>query len=107
MAERRSLFEVLSELHYKDKKRDWVETTGVYTGKFNKDAVAKKTGYVLETYSEYEVKYNVEGKPHYGWYSFYPLPDPDPIDLSGQIVQVRYNKRKPYIFEITDGGDIC
>ena len=34
-----------------------------------------------------------------GYYIFHPLPDPSIEEIEGMTVRIRYNQKKPYIFE--------
>lgn len=97
-----NLFEILVNLNHKNRTKSWVETSAVFTGKRNRAANASKVGYKDVDYYEYEIIYNVCGKEQRGWYTFYPLPDPDIEEIKDSSIKIKYNKRKPYIFEVDE-----
>ena len=80
-------------------KNNWIETTATFTGKRNKAASKTKVGFRELDYYEYEITYTVGGKEKRGFYSFYPLPDPETEEITGRTMKIKYNKKKPYIFE--------
>lgn len=93
-----NLFKLFLKLHSNNTK-SWIETTATFTGKRNKAAGRTKVGYCERDYYEYEITYFVGDKKRRGYYSFYPLPDPKPEAIEGKTMRIKYNKRKPYIFE--------
>lgn len=97
-----NFFELMVNLNHRDKTLSYVETTATFTGKRNIAGRMTKTGTVHEMdYYEYEIEYEAKGKLRRGFYSFYPLPDPEPDEIKGKTIGIRYNKRKPYLFEKT------
>ena len=80
-------------------KTTWVETTATFTGKRNKAASRTKVGYRELDYYEYEITYSVGDEKRRGFYSFYPLQDPSIEEIEGKTMKIKYNKRKPYLFE--------
>ncbi len=80
-------------------KETWIDTTATFTGRRNKAACRTKTGFGELDYYEYEIIYLVGDKEKRGFYSFYPLPDPEIEDIKGKTMKIKYNKKKPYIFE--------
>lgn len=93
-----NLFEFFVKLHNGSTK-SWIETTATFTGKRNKAANRTKVGYREEDYYEYEITYFVGDRKKSGYYSFYPLPDPEIEEIEGETMRIKYNKRKPYLFE--------
>lgn len=100
-----NLFEFFVKLNYKVRTKSWIETTATFTGKRNKAAAITKVGYRELDYYEYEIIYDVSGKKKSGWYKFYPLPDPEVNDIQGKSIRIKYNRRKPYIFENVGNED--
>lgn len=98
-----NLFEFFSKLHSNTTK-NWIETTATFTGKRNKAASRTKTGYFEKEYYEYEITYLVGDKTQRGYYSFYPLPDPEVEEIQGTTMQIKYDPKKPYRFEPWDGA---
>ena len=84
--------------HYRD-PRKWIETEGIFTGKSETAVVRTRVGPRKANYRAYEVAYYANGNRLHGWYTFHPLPDPEPKELAGKKIRIRYKKRKPYIFE--------
>ena len=84
------------------RKKFWIETTATFTGKRNKAASRTKVGFRELAYYEYEISYFVDGKEKRVYYSFYPLPDPEIENITGKTIRIKYNKKKPYLFETTE-----
>ena len=97
-----NIFEFFSKLTHPSSKRGWIETQAVFTGRFEKAAKGKAGRYIEADYNEYQIKYLSSEKERYQWYIFYPLNDPDPEDIKGQELRIRYNKRKPWLFEAVE-----
>ena len=83
-------------------KESWIETTATFTGKRNKAASRTKVGFTELDYYEYEIKYMVGDKEKRGYYSFSPLPDPEIEEINGKTIRIKYNKKKPYLFEVAE-----
>ena len=96
-----SLYGFFLKSHEKSTK-SWIETTATFTGKRNKAASRTKVGYRELDYYEYEITYSVGDKKKSGYYSFYPLPDPEIEEIEGKTMRIKYNKKKPYIFEAVE-----
>ena len=94
-----NLFEFFVNLNHRSHAGSWVEATAVFTGKRNQVSVRSKSGYHTQEYYEYEILYRTEEKEQRAWYTFYPLPDPEVDAVQGEKIRIRYNRRKPYIFE--------
>ena len=56
-------------------------------------------GFLFAPLLKYEIKYYTNDEERTGWYVFHPLDDPDPNDIAGQELHIRYNKNKPWLFE--------
>lgn len=95
-----NLFEIFSSLNHKSRISSWIETTATFTGDRNRAAARTKTGFREKEYFEYAITYDVSGKTQTGYYSFYPLPDPEIDEIKGKTIKIKYNKRKPYLFEL-------
>ena len=94
-----NLFKLIFRVtHYRNPTM-WIETDGVFTGKSEAAIIRTRLGPRKADYTAYEIVYDAAGKRLRGWYSFHPLPDPDPEELKGNKIRIRYRKRKPYIFE--------
>ena len=93
-----NLLEFFSKLH-SNRTKSWIETTATFTGRRNKAASRTKVGYCELDYYEYEITYFAGDKERRGYYSFYPLPDPEIAEIKGQTMRIKYNEKKPYIFE--------
>lgn len=93
-----NFFELLSSLH-NSRTKSWIETTATFTGKRNKAASRTKTGYRELDYYEYEITYIAGGKEKRGFYTFYPVRDPELEEIEGKTMRIKYNEKKPYIFE--------
>lgn len=92
-----NLFEFFTKLH-NDSTKSWIETTATFTGRRNKAMSRTKIGYRELDYYEYEITYYAGDKKKRGFYSFYPLPDPEIEEIEGESMKIKYNKKKPYIF---------
>ena len=100
-----NLFELVGRLTHPEKRAGWEETTAYFIGE-SRASRRTKSGYypMLNTFSgleclEYKICYYVEGKEHTGWYLFFPGPDPDPEEMRGSSMRIRYKKSRPEIFE--------
>ena len=107
------LFELFTKLTHPEKRVGWVETTAYFTGDTQKPARGRVTGYhpqSLYTFSgadflEYGIKYYADDRERIGWYVFSPLPDPDPEEIKGTTIKIRYKKSRPWIFENVENFD--
>ena len=99
-----NLFEFFSKIR-NNRTKSWIETTATFTGKRNKAAGRTKIGYSELDYYEYEITYLAGDKEKHGYYSFYPLPDPEIEEIKGETIKIKYNKKKPYIFEAVEWTD--
>jgi hypothetical protein len=95
-----SIFELFLKLNHPSKKAGWIETRAVFTGKVEKAAVGKPGHYHEADYYEYEIKYSADDEERMGWYVFHPSPEPDPEDIKGTCIRIRYNRKKPWSFEV-------
>ena len=94
-----NLFELFFRItHYRNSNL-WVETEGVFTGKSETANIRTRLGPRKAHYNAYEIVYYANGERLRGWYSFYPLPGPEPEELAGNRIRIRYRKTKPFIFE--------
>ena len=87
------------KLRNKSNNDSWIETTATFTGKKNKASVKTKTGFREVDYYEYEIVYRTDINEQHGWYTFYPLPDPEIEEIKGKCINIAYNKNKPYEFK--------
>lgn len=94
-----NLFELVLKLNNPSERKGWRETTAYFTGKCEKAAVGKPGHFKQAEYNEYEIRYMTNGKERLGWYTFHPLDDPDPDELKGTELRIRYHERKPWRFE--------
>jgi len=102
-----NIFELFVKLTHPVKKSGWVETTAYFTGEYRSP---RRTGMgrypspvrvsSATNYYEYMIRYYTEDGERTGWYLFYPGPDPSPEDIRGLTFQIRYRKRRPWIFEM-------
>ena len=93
------LFEYFVRLTHHRDERKWETAEAVFTGKCEKAAVRTRMGPRPAAYNAYEIAYEANGVQCRGWYTFHPLEDPDPKELAGSTMMIRYRKNKPYIFE--------
>ena len=93
------IFEFFLKLNHPSRKTGWIETNAIFTGKMEKAAVGKPGHYKTVNYNEYEVKYLTGNGERKGWYVFHPAPDPEPEDIKGTNLRIRYNCKKPWLFE--------
>lgn len=101
-----NIFELFVKMTHPEKKAGWVETTGYFTGETRKPYVGRNSGRKeiitrldAENCREYAIRYYAEDKERIGWYLFYPLPDPDPEEIEGESMKIRYKKKRPWIFK--------
>ena len=100
-----NLFDFFSKFTHKTNTRNWIETTATFTGRRNKAAARTKAGFHELDYYEYEITYDVDGKRKRAWYTFYPLPDPEPGEIQGNHMRIKYNKHRPYIVEYAEENE--
>lgn len=95
-----NLFELFVNHNQRAKEKAGIVTTATFTGKRNiaGTLTRMKTLRKLDYY-EYEIEYFANGEKRKGYFTFSPLPDPEPEEVMGTTIQIRYNKKKPYIFE--------
>ena len=94
------IFDHIMNLSNPKERPGWVNTTGTYTGNVRKGLTGRAGNYGHNNINEYEYRYYAEDEERFGYQRWYPLPDPDPEELKGQTVNVRYNKKKPYMVEV-------
>ena len=94
-----NFFELIFRITHYRNPHMWIKTDGIFTGKSEAAIIRTRLGPRRADYSAYEIEYYANGKRLREWYSFHPLPDPAPEELKGSKIQIRYKKRKPYIFE--------
>ncbi|MCR5654797.1 MAG: hypothetical protein K6G07_04085 [Lachnospiraceae bacterium] len=94
-----NIFEFFSNVTHPKNKRGWIQTKAVFTGRVEKAAKGKAGHYKDADYNEYEIRYMVSGKERRQWYVFYPLDDPEPDEIKGSELLIRYNKRRPWQYE--------
>ena len=97
------LFDFFLKLTHPSKKPGWAETTAYFTGDVRKALKGRtgpfyprvKSSYQPAEYNEYKIKFYVEDREMTGWYIFHPCPDPEPEEIQGMHIKIRYNKRRP------------
>ena len=94
-----NLFEFFVKRNHPGTGKGWVETIAVFTGNAHKAAVGKVGHYKTVDYNEYEIRYVTSEGERTAWYTFHPLEDPDPDELKGSEIKIRYNERKPWKFD--------
>lgn len=94
-----NLFEILSNLNHPSEKKGWLETEACFTGKVERAAIGKVGRYKQVDYNEYEIRYYTAEGERFGWYTFDPLPDPNPEDIKDTSIRIRYKENKPWEFE--------
>lgn len=55
---------------------------------------------LIATYTEYAIKYEVEGKVYVNWFNLFPGPDLGDIYGDGTSVLIKYNVEDPDEFEV-------
>ena len=95
-----NLFEIFFNMTHKRSSIIWAETDAVFTGKVVKALLHSRSGFYEASYNAFEIKYYAGDKLIYASYPFHPLPDPDPDELRGQKLHIRYRKLRPHVFEV-------
>lgn len=95
-----NLFELFSRLTHMRNDGKWAVTTAHFTGNVQKANLHSNLGPREGDYNAYEITFYADEKKIYGWHTFYPLPNPDPEFIKGSSIYIRYNRKKPYIFEL-------
>ena len=95
-----NMFEIFVKLTHLHIKGCWEEATATFTGRTRKATVRACRRIVEADYDSYEISYFTDENKIYSWHTFHPLPDPDPKDLMGKTMRIRYKKNKPQVFEI-------
>ena len=104
-----NLFGLFVRLTHPAKRFGWKETTAYFTGDTRIPHRARGGYYPLMTVTspveakEYAIRYYVDDQVRTGWYLFYPGPDPDPENIKGMALKIRYKKSRPWIFENISG----
>ena len=95
-----SLLDIFINYNQRRKEKSGIETVATFTGKRNIASKLTKMKMLQELdYYEYEIEYEANGEIRKGYYIFHPLPDPSIEEIEGMTVRIRYNQKKPYIFE--------
>ena len=105
-----NFFDIMLKLNHPNKKTGWVETTASFTGAVRSALKRKRVDFyqheLTADFNEFEIYYYTDSGRQTGWYSFNPLPGPEPEDISGMQIRIRYQKSRPWNFEvITDNSD--
>ncbi|MBR6403136.1 MAG: hypothetical protein IKS48_07100 [Eubacterium sp.] len=102
-----NLFELFVNLTHNRFSPGWENSTATFTGKTDMAYSYTKLGSQVKEYKRYEVVYNANDKQVNSWYTFFPVPDPDPETLIGTTMKIRYKRSRPYLFEqIEDSEDL-
>lgn len=105
-----NIFEFFLKLTHPPKRFGWVVTTAHFTGAARTPKRARGGYYPLmkitpsADFREYEIRYFVGDRQRTGWYIFYPGPDPEPDELPGMTIKIRYKRSRPWIFENISGS---
>ena len=94
-----NFFEMIFKLTHKRSSLIWDETDATFTGKVEKALLHSKSGFYEASYNAFQIRYYAGDKLIYASYPFYPLPDPDPDELRGKKLRIRYKKLRPHVFE--------
>lgn len=90
---------------YVSKKIQWEKVEAKTTGTTR---IGEKTIYskvrlqrsTIATYTEYAIKYEVDGKVYVNWFNLFPGPDLGDIYGEGTTVLIKYNVDDPDEFEV-------
>ena len=97
-----NLFAFLLKMN-NSKKIGWKETTAYFTGEARKALPKGRVRFYYNDqpaeYNEYKIRYYVDDKEMFGWYSFYPAPDPEVNEISDISIRIRYRTKRPWDFE--------
>ncbi len=90
---------------YVGKEIQWekveAKTTGVTRmGEKHLSSKVKLKGSVVATYTEYAIKYEVDGKVYVEWFNLYPGVDLGDVFGEGTSVLIKYNVEDPEEFEV-------
>ncbi len=94
-----TLFELFFNITHRRSSLIWAETDAVFTGKVEKALLHSKSGFYEASYNAFQIKYYAGDELIYAGYPFHPLPDPDPEELRGKKLRIRYKKKRPHVFE--------
>ena len=92
-----NFFELILKIQNRRSPHKWATTTATFTGKHEQAVVRTNRGPKKAAYNAWEIVYTVDDKIRHGWYTFHPLPDPE--EIAGTEIAIRYQRKKPYIFE--------
>ena len=100
-----NLYEFFLKLNHPAKRSGWEETTAYFTGerrvvprgRGRRATVMTVTD--VSCFHEYKIRYYTRDEERTGWYLFYPGPEPDPEEIKGLPMKIRYKRSKPWIFE--------
>ncbi len=95
-----NLFEMFFNITHKRSSLIWAETDAVFTGKIEKALLHSKSGFYEASYNAFQIRYYAGDKEIFAGYPFHPLPDPDPAELRGKKLRIRYKKLRPHVFEV-------
>ena len=98
-----NIFSFFVRLTHPRKRWGWVGTTAHFTGHV-REAMRRGRPRASRTdipagFQEYEIVYYAGDTRRTGWYRFYPAPDPEPDEIRGQEIRIRYQRRRPWNFE--------
>ena len=92
-------FELFFKLTHIRSSLFWAETDAVFTGKVEKALLRSKSGFYEAGYNAFQIRYYADDELIFASYPFYPLEDPDPQELQGKKLKIRYKKLRPHVFE--------
>ena len=101
-----NVFEFFFRITHKRSSLIWEETTATFTGRVRSGEIKTRAGFIKTDYNAYEIAYWADEKKIYSYYTFHPLPDPDPASLLGTTMKIRYKKRRPHVFEMITSSEI-
>ena len=91
-----NVFEFFFRMTHKRSSLIWEEATATFTGRVRND----ESGTRADGYNAYEIAYWADEQKIYSYYTFHPLPDPDPASIMGTTMRIRYKKSRPHVFEM-------
>lgn len=82
------------------KKIQWEKVEAKITGHTRTGGKYTRKGRVIAEYTEYSIRYEVDGNDYVKWFNLYPGPDLGDVYGEGTSVLIKYNVNDPDEFEV-------